>query len=148
MPFRKKPEKVTPPSPRQIDTLRFHLKTCLFIEFAATLSNIGHYEVLEWFRLAIAGDPDYLPVLDMYREETALLAKGVMTPIYEKAFKEGDSDMLKFIYNNRIKRFESRFLDKLERIEDDVEKRREGHGFAMTAEQIAEAEARQMSVKN
>jgi hypothetical protein len=138
---------ILPPTPRQIDSLRLHLKSALFIETAAVLSRISPNEVLEWFRRALQGDPDFTPVLDMYLEETALLAKAVMAPIFKKAFEDKDMEALKFIYNNRIKRHESRFLDKLERQEDErAAALAEGtHAFALTPEQVQEAEKRQLS---
>jgi hypothetical protein len=138
---------ILPPTPRQIDSLRLHLKNALFIEMAAVLSQISPNDLLEWFRRALAGDPDFTPVLDMYLEETALLAKAVMAPIFKKAFEDKDMEALKFIYNNRIKRHESRFLDKLERQEDErAAALAEGaHGFTLTAEQVTEAEKRQLS---
>lgn len=138
---------ILPPTPRQIDSLRLHLKNALFIEMAAVLSKISPADLLEWFRRALAGDPDFTPVLDMYLEETALLAKAVMAPIHKKAFEDHDMEALKFIYNNRIKRHESRFLDKLERVEDERTKAlAEGSsGFSLTPEQVAEAERRQLA---
>ena len=138
---------ILPPTPRQIDSLRLHLKNALFIEMAAVLSKISPADLLEWFRRALAGDPDFTPVLDMYLEETALLAKAVMAPIFKKAFEDKDMAALQFIYNNRIKRHESRFLDKLEQVEDERTKAlAEGaNGFTLTAEQVAEAERRQLA---
>lgn len=141
---------VLPPTPRQIDSLRLHLKSALFIEMAAVLSHIQPATLIEWFRRAIDGDPDFTPVLDMYLEETALLAKGVMTHVFKKAFEDKDMDALKFIYNNRVKRHESRFLDKLEGMEDARTRALSdgSGGFALSPEQVLEAERRQMLPRN
>jgi len=141
---------ILPPTPRQIDALRLHLRNALFIETAAVLSKISPAELLEWFRRAMDGDPDFVPVLDMYLEETALLAKAIMAPMYKKAFEDGDTDALKFIYMNRIKRHEQRFVEKLEQVEDARAKAiAEGeHGFRLTEDQVLEAEKRQLQSKN
>ena len=79
----------------------------------------------------------------MIDTENSKLAKEIMDYMYDRAFTERDFKAMKFLYENRLKHREQRVQNKIDAIEDRIEKEVVlATGSVLSEEELTELEAR------
>lgn len=111
--------KLAPPTEHQLAALKERLRQCLFIEHAAALAGIPKRVLTEWILRGRAGDPQFVPFVEMLDQQLAELSDDILTPIVEAA-KHGSVKASMWLYDHRIRPHEERALKRQFDMEDRI----------------------------
>jgi hypothetical protein len=113
---------LAPPTPQQLTDLKERLKQCVFLEHAAALAGVPRRVLQEWILRGRAGDPNFVPFVDMIDLQLAELSDSLTSPIVDAA-RTGNLQASMWLYAQRIKPHEERALKKQFELEDRLEQR-------------------------
>lgn len=131
------------PSDNTIQEIRLNLAKGVFLETACALAGIPLPCLLDWIEKGRLGEPEYVRFIDMIDSENSKLAKEVIDYMYNRAFTERDFKAMRWLYENRLKHREQRVQNKIDAIEDRIEKEVVlATGSVLSEEELTELEAR------
>lgn len=113
---------LAPPTPQQLTELKRRLQTCIFLEHACALAGIPKRVLSEWILQGRAGNPAFLPFVEMIDLQLAELSETLQSPIIEAA-RDGNIQASMWLFNQRVKPFEDHAIKRRLQQEDEIEDR-------------------------
>lgn len=132
------PLTVAPPTEKQLESFRQHLKRALHIEHAAVLAGIPTKSLTKWLQLGRSGHKDFVEFVDIVDKVSATHASALIDMVTQ-AVSDGDVKAAQWLYKQRYDQREKKLTEKWLELEEMIE----GSGESAPAdEDVAAAEAR------